>query len=202
MAKVKNYSTSGCTCQGTCTCGSQGITIQVLPGQGGARGIQGAQGVQGTQGLTGSGVQGAQGPIGPGGGAQGTTGAQGASGTQGIQGAVGAGAQGTQGVQGVDGGGITLQQLQEAISGAALSTTDDLSEGVTNLYFTPARVAYVHTQGASSSSWVINHNLHFYPNVTVQDSAGNIVEGEITYTNSDSLTVSFQTAFSGEAYIS
>ena len=89
-----------------------------------------------------------------------------------------------------------------AIGGAGLASTDDLTEGIQHLYFTPARVAYVHTQGASSSSWVINHNLHFYPNVTVQDSAGNIVEGEIAYTNLDSLTVTFSIAFSGEAFIS
>jgi hypothetical protein len=63
-------------------------------------------------------------------------------------------------------------------------------------------VAYVHTQGVANNTWVITHNLHFYPNITVQDSAGNIVEGEITYTNSDSLTVIFATAFSGEAYLS
>jgi hypothetical protein len=89
-----------------------------------------------------------------------------------------------------------------AIGGAGLASTDDLTEGVQHLYFTPARVSYQHTQGVTSASWVINHNLHFHPNVTIQDSAGNIVEGEITYTNSDSLTVSFQTAFSGEAYLS
>jgi hypothetical protein len=40
------------------------------------------------------------------------------------------------------------------------------------------------------------------PNVTVQDSAGNIVEGEIAYTNTNSLTVSFASAFSGKAYLS
>ena len=201
MAKTNNYAMS-CGCTGTCTCGAQGILIQVRPGQGGARGVQGVQGTQGAQGLTGSGVQGAQGPIGPGGGAQGTTGVQGATGTQGLQGVAGAGAQGTQGVQGVDGGGVTLQQLSEAIQGLALSTTDDLSEGVTNLYFTPERVSYTHTQGVASTTWNITHNLHFYPNVTVQDSAGNIVEGEIAYTNSDSLVVTFSTAFSGEAYLS
>jgi hypothetical protein len=88
------------------------------------------------------------------------------------------------------------------IGSSGLNTTDDLTEGTQHLYFTPARVSYQHTQGVSSASWIINHNLHFYPNVTVQDSAGNIVEGEISYTNSDSLTVSFQTAFSGEAYLS
>jgi hypothetical protein len=84
----------------------------------------------------------------------------------------------------------------------ALTSTDDLPEGIQNLYFTPQRVSYTHTQGVASNAWNITHNLHFYPNVTVQDSAGNIVEGEITYTNSDSLTVSFSTAFSGEAYLS
>ena len=201
MAKTNNYAMS-CGCTGTCTCGAQGIIIQVRPGQGGARGPQGVQGTQGAQGLTGAGTQGVQGPIGPGGGAQGTAGAQGAAGTQGVQGTDGTGAQGTQGVQGVDGGGVTLQQLSEAIQGSALSTTDDLSEGVTNLYFTTSRVSYIHTQGVASAAWTINHNLHFYPNVTVQDSAGNIVEGEIAYTNSDSLIVTFSTAFSGEAYLS
>ena len=63
-------------------------------------------------------------------------------------------------------------------------------------------VAYTHAQGVASNAWLIIHNLHFKPNVTVQDSAGNIVEGEITYTNLDSLTVTFSTAFSGEAYLS
>jgi hypothetical protein len=60
----------------------------------------------------------------------------------------------------------------------------------------------MHTQGSASATWVITHNLGFYPNVTVQDSAGNIVEGEITYTNTNSLTVSFASAFSGKAYLS
>jgi hypothetical protein len=68
--------------------------------------------------------------------------------------------------------------------------------------YLPQTLAYVHTQGSASSSWLINHNLDFYPNITVQDSAGNIVEGEISYTNLNSLTVSFASAFSGTAYLS
>lgn len=202
MAKVSNYSMS-CGCTGTCTCGAQGITIQVLPGQGGARGAQGLQGTQGVQGTTGAGTQGAQGPIGPGGGAQGTTGTQGATGSQGPAGTQGTtGANGAQGIQGTDGGGATLQDIQDAIQNSALTSTDDLPEGTTNLYFRTSRVAYIHTQGAASSSWTITHNLGFYPNVTVVDSAGNIVEGELSYTNSDSLTATFSTAFSGTAYLS
>lgn len=200
MAKVSNYSMS-CGCIGTCTCGAQGITIQVLPGQGGARGPQGVQGPQGT---TGAGTQGVQGPIGPGGGAQGTTGAQGATGTQGATGAQGVEGSGAQGVQGLQGesGGATLQDISDAIQSAALTSTDDLSEGTTNLYFKTSRVSYIHAQGVASSSWVITHNLGFHPNVTVVDSAGNIVEGELSYTNLDSLTATFSTAFSGTAYLS
>jgi hypothetical protein len=88
------------------------------------------------------------------------------------------------------------------VSNAGIASTDGLAEGTQHLYFTTDRVSYTHTQGVASATWTINHNLHFYPNVTVQDSAGNIVEGEILYTNSDSLTVTFSTAFSGEAYLS
>jgi hypothetical protein len=140
---------------------------------GGGSGAQGTQGVRGAQG-----TQGVQGTIG-------------LQGVQGVQGRLGTGTQGTQGTAGLQG-----------ISGAALDNTDDLTEGTTNKYFTVGRVSYDHMQGAASSSWAITHNLGFKPNVTVIDSAGNIVEGEIAYTNSNSLTVSFQSAFSGNAYLS
>ena len=63
-------------------------------------------------------------------------------------------------------------------------------------------VAFNHQQGISSTTWTIKHNLNFYPNVTVVDSAGTIVEGEITYTNRNSLVLTFQSAFSGNAYLS
>ena len=124
-------------------------------------------------------------------GAQGTQGVRGAQGTQGVQGTTGLGTQGTQGTSGADG-----------IDGSALDNTDDLTEGLTNKYFTVERVSFEHNQGSASNSWTITHNLGFKPNVTVIDSAGNIVEGEITYTNSNSLTVSFASAFSGKAYLS
>ena len=144
-------------------------------GGGVATGAQGTQGVRGPQGT--QGIQGTQG-----------------LGTQGTQGATGSGTQGTQGTIGVQGA--------TGIGGAAVDNTDDVPEGATNKYFTVGRVSYEHMQGSASNSWTINHNLGFKPNVTVIDSAGNIVEGEIAYTNTNSLTVSFQSAFSGNAYLS
>lgn len=63
-------------------------------------------------------------------------------------------------------------------------------------------IAYHHTQNTPSNTWVINHNLDFYPNVTVADSGGSLCEGEIMYTSTDSVTVTFSGAFSGNAYLS
>lgn len=63
-------------------------------------------------------------------------------------------------------------------------------------------VSYVHNQGTSSNTWTINHNLNFYPNVTIQDSGGTIVEGEIAYTTRNTLIATFSAAFSGKAYLS
>jgi hypothetical protein len=121
-------------------------------------------------------------------GPQGAQGIQGRQGTQGIQ-----GSQGTQGVQGTTGTGIQ----------GATGTGVQGIQGVQGPGGAGAQVlAYMHTQGVSSNTWVITHNLGFHPNVTVQDSAGNIVEGEIAYTNTNSLTVSFVSAFSGKAYLS
>ena len=65
-----------------------------------------------------------------------------------------------------------------------------------------ADVSHTYTQSIPSDTWVIAHNLNFIPNVTVQDSAGTIIEGEITYSNSNNLTVHFTDAFSGKAYLS
>lgn len=185
---------SGCGC-GSCSGGGGAVTgaqgtqgVQGLQGPSdGAQGTQGTQGIQGRQGTTGS---------------QGATGTQGALGTQGTQGLTGSGAQGIQGIQGIPGAGASAQDIADAIAAAALDNTDDLPEGTTNKYFTVGRVSYDHTQGSASDTWVINHNLGFKPNVTVVDSAGTIYEGEITYTNTNSLTVSFSAAFSGKAYLS
>lgn len=60
---------------------------------------------------------------------------------------------------------------------------------------------FVFTQGSAASTWTVNHNLEKFPSVMVVDSGNNVVIGDITYTNTNSLTVSFSSAFSGKAYI-
>lgn len=63
-------------------------------------------------------------------------------------------------------------------------------------------LAYAYTQPTPSDVWVIDHNLGFYPNVTVIDSGGSTVEGEVTYPTIDQLQLTFSGAFSGVAYLS
>jgi hypothetical protein len=41
-----------------------------------------------------------------------------------------------------------------------------------------------------------------YPNITVIDSAGRVVEGEIAYPDANTVVLTFSAAFSGEAYAS
>lgn len=83
-----------------------------------------------------------------------------------------------------------------------VDTTINLGNSTTTSSSIGQEVAYHHRQNTTSDTWVINHNLGFYPNVTVADSGGTIVEGEIAYTNRNSLTATFSAAFSGNAYLS
>lgn len=62
--------------------------------------------------------------------------------------------------------------------------------------------SYTHNQGTPATTWVITHNLGFRPNVTVEDSAGTTVEGEIVHDSTIQLTLTFSASFSGVAYLS
>lgn len=63
--------------------------------------------------------------------------------------------------------------------------------------------AYIHVQDVAATTWSITHNLGFFPSVTVVDSAGTKVYGEeVTYTDTNSLTVTFGASFGGKAYLS
>jgi hypothetical protein len=63
-------------------------------------------------------------------------------------------------------------------------------------------VSYVHTQSVPSDEWGIDHDLGWYPNATVLDSAGTVVEGEIEYESVDRIVLRFSSGFSGRAYLS
>jgi hypothetical protein len=61
---------------------------------------------------------------------------------------------------------------------------------------------YTHYQSIPDTVWAIAHNLGFNPAVSVVDSVGNSVEGDVHYVDVNNLTVTFGAAFSGKAYLS
>lgn len=58
---------------------------------------------------------------------------------------------------------------------------------------------FVFTQGMAQSVWAITHNLGKYPSVTVIDSAGSVVIGDVVYNSVNELTLTFRASFTGKA---
>lgn len=59
---------------------------------------------------------------------------------------------------------------------------------------------YTHEQMVPSGMWIIQHNLDKFPSVTITDSAGSVVYGEITYKDKNVVHANFSAGFSGTAY--
>lgn len=86
---------------------------------------------------------------------------------------------------------------------------DDVSEGliIANLSNNANNVqpgdnnTYTHNQLSATTEWIIKHDLNKYPNVTVVDSAGSVVIGDITYISENEVRVNFTAAFLGKAYL-
>ena len=60
---------------------------------------------------------------------------------------------------------------------------------------------FTYNQAISNSIWIINHGLGTFPSVTVLDSAGNTVFGDIVYNDQNTLTLTFSASFTGTAYL-
>lgn len=74
----------------------------------------------------------------------------------------------------------------------------DLVE-ITNNYDSGAN--YTHSQSTASTTWTITHNLGKNPSVTVIDSGGSYIITDISYTNTNTLVLTFSAALSGTAYL-
>lgn len=53
----------------------------------------------------------------------------------------------------------------------------------------------------ASGDWVITHNLNRYPSVTVVDTGGNEIIGDVKYSNSNEIIITFNGVFSGKAFL-
>lgn len=59
----------------------------------------------------------------------------------------------------------------------------------------------VYDQAIAASVWTINHSLSKMPSVTIVNSAGDHVEGDIAYISTSQVKVTFSAAFAGKAYL-
>ena len=60
---------------------------------------------------------------------------------------------------------------------------------------------FTFNQTVSTAVWVITHDIGMFPSVSVIDSVGNFVIGDVSYTDDRSLTLTFKSAFKGKAYL-
>lgn len=60
---------------------------------------------------------------------------------------------------------------------------------------------YIHDQGIASTTWTITHNLNRRPSITIVDSAGTVVQGKRFYVNENIVIVTFNSPFTGKAYL-
>ena len=66
----------------------------------------------------------------------------------------------------------------------------------------PAGGTYRHVQGTASAQWTIQHNLGFYPAVTLVDSTGREFVAELTFPDMNTAVATLSAATGGEAYCS
>jgi len=99
------------------------------------------------------------------------------------------------------------QQAGNKVSIAEVNRTIELTEETVKIVHVGTQILagsdshYTHTQSLPSATWDIEHNLNKKASVTVVDSADNVVYGDIEYTDLNSLTITFNGAFSGKAYL-
>jgi len=60
---------------------------------------------------------------------------------------------------------------------------------------------FTFNQTVSTAVWAITHDIGMFPSVSVIDSVGNFVIGDVSYIDDRSLTLTFKSAFKGKAYL-
>lgn len=113
---------------------------------------------------------------------------------------------------GTQGGEVDLKltdQLDGTINNVKLKGKGnfiDISQTLTNqvdfeVVNIPTDANFIFTQSIPSTTWTITHNLDKFCSVEVVSDSNVIKYGNVTYNNTNSLTITFSAAFSGKAYL-
>ena len=97
-------------------------------------------------------------------------------------------------------GTVALISDLAVIGDGGLTTNDFTNADHDKLNALETDKNYVHTQSSLATSWVVSHNLGKYVSVTVVDSAGTVVVGQVDYDSLNQVTLLFKATFSGKAY--
>ena len=124
--------------------------------------------------------------------------------------------QGTQGVQGAKGEtGYSVYTGISSPSNSLGNNGDVYIYSSANLIYTKAggvwtnaseiasksNWSYTHEQQSNQQIWHVAHNLGYNPSVDIIDYGNNNIEGDISYTNTNSLTITLSAPASGYAYL-
>lgn len=103
---------------------------------------------------------------------------------------------------------VVLRSAPSGLTGSSLSaiTVTQVTQGLTGPSgggTTPGTgdSNYVHNQSVASATWTINHGLGKFPAVSVVDSAGDQIEGDVRYINVNQVVITFSAMFTGRAFI-
>lgn len=83
------------------------------------------------------------------------------------------------------------------INGQSFYLVIDTDPALTRVW--PA--TFVHDHPTAETVWTIDHGLMSKPGVTVLDVNGQIISGDVDYTDDNSLTITFGAPISGVAYL-
>lgn len=109
---------------------------------------------------------------------------------------IGTGPPGDPGVKGDPG-----EDGKTPVVGVDYFTEADKEEIIRQINIEGQDAYYVHDQIAAASVWYVTHNLNKHPSVTVIDTAGSVVVGDINYTDNNQLQLNFGAPFSGKAFL-
>lgn len=60
---------------------------------------------------------------------------------------------------------------------------------------------FIYEQTTPSDTWTINHNLNKFPSVTIVDSQGYVIAGDVRYVDSNTIILTFTESVVGKAYL-
>ena len=58
---------------------------------------------------------------------------------------------------------------------------------------------YSHVQSSPATTWIINHNLGFYPTVEARNTGGLVINGRVQHTSVNQVQITFNTPVAGTA---